>query len=51
MSSAQTSPEGPASVNAIEQTYVIVILAYFTLFQPNTHRKHCKDIHIIIIVT
>ena len=26
--SAQTSPEGPASVNAIKQTCVIVILAY-----------------------
>ena len=25
----------PASVNAMKQTYVIVILAYFTLFQPN----------------
>ena len=26
--SAQTSPEGPASVNAMKQTCVIVILAY-----------------------
>ena len=32
--SAPTSPEGP-SVNAMKQTCVIVILAYFTLFQPN----------------
>ena len=27
----------PASVNAMKQTCVIVILAYFTLFQPNSH--------------
>ena len=25
------------AVNAMKQTYVIVILAYFTLFQPNSH--------------
>ena len=25
----------PASVNAMKQTCVIIILAYFTLFQPN----------------
>ena len=27
----------PASVNAMEQTRVIVILVYYTLFQPKTH--------------
>ena len=26
-----------ASVNAMKQTFVIVILANFTLFQPNSH--------------
>ena len=30
--SAQISPEGPANVNAMKQTCVIIILAYFTLF-------------------
>ena len=30
-------PRDPASVNAMKQTCVIVILAYFTLFQPNSH--------------
>ena len=32
----------PASVNAMKQTCVIVILAYFTLFQPNWHWKRCQ---------
>ena len=27
----------PESVNAMEQTCVIVILAYYTLFQPKPH--------------
>ena len=27
----------PASVNAMKQTCVVVILAYFTLLQPNSH--------------
>ena len=35
--SVQTSSEGPASVNAMKQTCLIVILAYVTLFQPNLH--------------
>ena len=26
-----------ASIDAMKQTYVIVILAYFTFFQPNLH--------------
>ena len=31
-------PRDPASVvNAMKQIFVIVILAYFTLFQPNSH--------------
>ena len=34
-------PRDPASVNAMKQTCVIVILAYFTLFQPNSNLKHC----------
>ena len=35
--SVQYHPRDPASVNAMKQTCVIVILAYFTLFQPNSH--------------
>ena len=35
--SVQHHPRDPASVNAMKQTCVIVILAYFTLFQPNSH--------------
>ena len=35
--SFQHHPRDPASVNAMKQTCVIVILAYFTLFQPNSH--------------
>ena len=35
--SAQTSTRDLASVNAMKQTCVIVILAYFTLFQPHLH--------------
>ena len=30
-------PMDPASVNAMKQACVIVILAYFTLFDPNLH--------------
>ena len=30
-------PRDPASINAMKQTYVIVILEYFTLFQINPH--------------
>ena len=30
-------PRDLVSVNAMKQTCVIVILAYFTLFQPNSH--------------
>ena len=30
-------PRDEASVNAMKQTYVIVIFAYFTLFQPNLY--------------
>ena len=36
--SVQTSSEGTG--NEMKQTCVIVILAYFTWFQQNTHRKH-----------
>ena len=35
--SVQHHPRDPASVNAMKQTCVIVILAYFTLFQLNSH--------------
>ena len=35
--SVQHHLRDPASVNAKKQTCVIVILAYFTLFQPNSH--------------
>ena len=35
--SVQHRPRDPASVNAMKQTCVIVILAYFTLFQLNSH--------------
>ena len=37
----QHHPRDPASVNAMKQTCVIVILAYFTLFQLNSHWKRC----------
>ena len=40
-SSVQHHPSDPASVNAMKQTCVIVILAYLTLFQPNSHWKRC----------
>ena len=32
---AKLQGRDPASVNIVKQTYVIVILAYFTLFQQN----------------
>ena len=35
--SVQHHPRDPASVNAMKQTCVIFILAYFTLFQPDLH--------------
>ena len=35
--SVQHHPRYPASVNAMRQTCVIVILAYCTLFRPNSH--------------
>ena len=35
--SVQTSPEGPGKCYAMKQTCVIVILAYFTWFQPKPH--------------
>ena len=35
--SVRHHPRDPASVNVMKQTCVIVILAYFTLFQPNLH--------------
>ena len=38
-SSVPTSSEGPTSVNAMKQTCVIVILAYFALFQPKATLK------------
>ena len=41
--SFQTSSEGPTSVNATKQTCVIVILAYFTLFQPNSSSPICTE--------
>ena len=41
--SAQTSPEEPGNT-AIKQTCVIVILANFTLFHPNSHWKRCSNI-------
>ena len=31
----------PVSVNSMKQTYVIVILANFTLFQPKWYLKRC----------
>ena len=39
--SVQHHPRDQAGVNAMKQTCVIVILAYFTLFQPNLHCKRC----------
>ena len=35
--SVQHHPRDPASVNAMKQTCVIVILAYFTIFKLNSH--------------
>ena len=35
--SVQHHPRDPASVNAVKQICVSVILSYFTLFQPNSH--------------
>ena len=35
--SVQRHSRDPESVNAMKQTLVIIILAYFTLFQPNLH--------------
>ena len=35
--SVQHHPRDPASVSAVKQTCVIVILAYFTLFKPYSH--------------
>ena len=35
--SVQHHSRDPESVNAMKQTCVIVILAYFTLFQPYWH--------------
>ena len=32
-------PRDPTSINAMKQTCVIVILAYFTLLQPYSHRN------------
>ena len=40
----------PESVNATKQTYVIIILAYFTLFQPNSHRKRCLKIKLSVFL-
>ena len=37
----------PASINAMKQTCVIVILAYFTLFQPSSTQL---NINIILIL-
>ena len=39
--SVQHHPRDPASVNAMKQGCVIVILAYFTLFQLSSHWKRC----------
>ena len=35
--SVQHHPRDLASLNAMKQICVIVILAYFTLFQPHSH--------------
>ena len=35
--SVQRHLRDPASVNAMKKTCVIVILAYFTVFQPDSH--------------
>ena len=48
--SIQHHPRDPASVNAMKQTRVIVILAYFTLFQLNSHWKRCKKIKLSIFL-
>ena len=38
------------SVNAKKQTFVIIFLAYFTLFQPNLHWKRCLNIKLSIFL-
>ena len=38
-------PRDPASVNAMKQTCVIIILAYFTLFLPNSHQHAAKTLN------
>ena len=43
-------PRDPASVYAMKQTCVIVIFAYFTLFQLNSHRKLCQNIKMSIFL-
>ena len=43
-------PRDPASVNAMKQTCVIVILAYFTLFHPNSQGKRCLNIKLSIFL-
>ena len=35
----------PASVNAMKQTCVIIILAYFTLFQPYSTESAAKTLN------
>ena len=35
--SDQTSSKGPASVKAMIQTFVIIILAYLTSYEPHSH--------------
>ena len=47
--SFQHHPRDPESVNAMKQTCVI-ILAYFTLFQPNSHWKRCSNIKLSIFL-
>ena len=48
--SVQHHLRNPASVNAMKQACVIVILAYFTLFQLNSHWKRCLNIKLSIFL-
>ena len=49
--SVQHYPRDPASVNAMKQTCVIVILAYFTLFKPNSTENTAKTLKIVHFLT
>ena len=48
--STQTSPEGPGKCLCNETNMCECNLAYFTLFQLNSHRKLCQNIKMSIFL-